>query len=82
MIRNPYVRFLSLLPRHSKWIGKVAGRLDEGHIHVNQLGSRAVNLVCECDQEVQIGTYVLLNDRTVTTVLANADNVLEIELVA
>ena len=41
MIRNPYVRFLSLLPRHTKWIGKVARRLDEGHIHVNQLGDRA-----------------------------------------
>lgn len=82
MIRNPYVRFLSLLPRHSKWIGIVTNRLDEGHIHVKQIGNRAINLVCECDQEVQTGTYVLLNDRTVTTVLANADNVQEIELVA
>lgn len=81
MIRNPYVQFLSFLPKQSKWIGTVTGRIDEGHIYVKQIGTgRAVDLVCECDQEVQNGTYVLLTNRTVTTVLTNADTVVSTPL--
>lgn len=80
MIRNPYVHFLNLLPRQSKWIGIVTGRLDEGHIYVKQIGDRAENIICECDQEVPANTYVLLTDRTVTTVLTNADTVIEVAL--
>lgn len=82
MIRNPYAKFLSLLPKQSKWIGQVTGRVDEGHIYVKQVGNRAVNLICECDSDVAENTYVLLTDRTVTTVLTNADTVLEVELIA
>lgn len=82
MIRNPYAKFLSLLPKQSKWIGQVTGRIDEGHVYVKQVGNRAVNLICECDSDVAENTYVLLTDRTVTTILTNASTVLEVELIA
>lgn len=81
MIRNPYANFLSLLPKQSKWIGQVTGRVDNGHVYVKQIGSRSVDIICEYSSEVADGTFVLITDRTITSVLSNAQVIMEAELI-
>lgn len=81
MIRNPYVHFLNLLPKQSKWIGQVTGKLDDGHVFVKQIGTRSTDIICEHDAEINNGTFVLITDKTITNVLTNAQDIQEAELV-
>lgn len=72
MIRNPYIHFLNLLPKQTKWIGQVTGRVDDGHVYVKQVGTRSVDIICEHDYEVENNTYVLITGTTITNVLSDA----------
>lgn len=81
MIRNPYKHFLNLLPKQSKWIGQVTGKMDDGHVYVKQIGTRSVDIICEHDSEIEINTYVLITGTTITNVLTNAQVIETRELI-
>lgn len=81
MIRNPYIHFLNLLPKQSKWIGQVTGKMDDGHVYVKQLGTRSVDIICEHDAEIENNTFVLITGTTITNVLSNAQTIQKQELI-
>lgn len=75
MIRNPYVTFLNLIPRQSKWIGVVQRIKGDGYVYVQRINTTSEGVLCDTPTELKVGQYVLLQGTTVQSVLASAQNV-------
>lgn len=74
MIRNPYVTFLNLIPRQSKWIGVVQRVKGDGYVYVQRINTTSEGILCATPTELKVGQYVLLQGTTVQSVLASAQN--------
>lgn len=80
MIRNPYVDFLNLIPKQSKWIGTVTEKRSDGYVYVQKLNTRSVATLCICSSDVVVGKNVLVQGNTVVTSLAGSQSIWTVEL--
>ena len=80
MVRNPYIDFLNLIPKQTKWVGTVKSKRGDGYVEVQKLNTASVPTLCVCSSDVQIGKNVLIQGSTVLSVLADAQAVQPVEL--
>ena len=80
MIRNPYVTFLNLIPRQSKWIGVVQRVKGDGYVYVQRINTTSEGILCASSTDVQVGQYVLLQGTTVQSVLSSAQTPVPVQL--
>ena len=80
MIRNPYIDFLNLIPKQSKWIGTVTEKRSDGYVYVKRLNSYSSALLCSSASDVQVGKKVLVQGSNVVSSLADSQTVMTVEL--
>lgn len=80
MIRNPYVDFLKLIPKQTKWIGKVKSKRGDGYVEVQKLNTASVPTLCVCSSDVAVDKNVLVQGSTVLSALADAQPIQTVEL--
>lgn len=72
MIRNPYVNFLNLIPKQSKWIGTVTEKRSDGYVYVKRLNSSSAALLCSSSSDVPLNKLVLVQGSNVVSSLADS----------
>ena len=80
MVRNPYVDFLNLIPRQTKWIGTVKSKRGDGYVEVQKLNTSSIPTLCVCSSDVQVGKNVLIQGTTVQSVLSSAQTPVPVQL--
>ena len=74
---NPYTTLLQLLPKQTKYIGKITSILDNGTVHVSPVGASSIAVVKGGTDSYVINDYVMIVDNVIISKVDTPQLILE-----
>jgi len=78
---NPYAEFLNLIPKQSRYIGKVVRIETDGTVEVLHVDNTSRTVIKGGTDSYSINDYVLIVDGAIQSKLANVQPVIEVMVI-